>query len=48
MLSHDHGNSLQILVSATWTDVDELIQLLTMLEIKGVVAQESPGEYVLV
>jgi len=48
LLSHDHGNSLQTLISSTWADVEDLIQLLTMLEIKGVVAQESPGEYVLI
>jgi hypothetical protein len=29
-------------------DIEQSIQLLTMLEIKGIVAQNSPGEYILV
>lgn len=48
ILSHDQWISLQSIVSQSWIDVEKSIQLLTMLEIKGVVAQNSPGEYLLV
>jgi predicted Rossmann fold nucleotide-binding protein DprA/Smf involved in DNA uptake len=48
LLSHDQGVALPLLVSMSGSDIDELVQLLTMLEIKGIIAQESPGEYVLV
>lgn len=48
LLSHDHELSLPSLVSATGDDTETIIQLLTMLEIKGVVVQERPGEYILV
>ena len=46
-LSHDQGTSLETLAITTGKNPEEMVQLLTMLEIKGVVAQERPGEYVL-
>jgi len=46
-LSYDQGTSLETLAMTTGKDPEEMVQLLTMLEIKGVVAQERPGEYVL-
>jgi len=46
-LSHDQGVALSWLVQMSGTDIDHVVQLLTMLEIKGLVAQESPGEYLL-
>jgi len=48
LLSHDQGSTLENLIVATGNDIDHLVQVLTMLEIKGVIAQERPGEYVLV
>ena len=46
VFSRDRGSSIQELVNTTGFSVEELIQLLTMLEIKGVIQQASPGEYV--
>ena len=48
LLSHDQGVELPSLVTMSGSDIDQLVQLLTMLEIKGVVAQERPGEYILI
>ncbi len=45
--SHDQWYSLQTLMSTTSLPLDDLIQLLTMLEIKGAIAQDRPGEYIL-
>ena len=47
-LSHDQGTSLETLAITTGKNPEDMVQLLTMLEIKGIVAQERPGEYVLV
>lgn len=47
VLSRDHGTEISTLVHETWWDIQEIISLLTMLEIKGVVGQGEPGKYIL-
>lgn len=47
VLSHDQWCTIQWLVSATWHDIQTIIQILTMLEIKGVIRQDFPGNYLL-
>ncbi len=47
VLSHDQWISLQQIVMQSWMNIDKSIQILTMLEIKSMVAQNSPGEYIL-
>ncbi|MFA6255711.1 MAG: DNA-protecting protein DprA [Candidatus Absconditabacterales bacterium] len=46
-LSRDQGRELQNLVQTTGVNIQEIIPLLTMLEIKGLVAQDVPGRYIL-
>lgn len=46
-LSYRQGCSLQSLLHATGTDIDNLIQLMTILEIKWLVYQDTPGNYCL-
>lgn len=41
-LSHHHGTALPSLAAATDIDIDTLIQMLTLLEIKGAILQERP------
>jgi len=48
IFSRDYGVEMQDLVDATGGDIQGVIEVLTMLEIKGVVSQEVPGKYVLV
>ncbi len=48
VLSRNQWVEIQSLVQATWADIQDIIQLLTMLEIKWLVYQEGPGKYVLV
>ncbi|EKD24728.1 MAG: hypothetical protein ACD_80C00167G0026 [uncultured bacterium (gcode 4)] len=45
ILSREQGVEVQSLLQSTGTDIQEIIQLLTMLEIKGLVMQECPGRY---
>lgn len=47
-LSRDQWIEIYPLIDKTWWDIQEIISLLTMLEVKGVVGQEVPGRYVLV
>ena len=47
VLSHDQGVEIISLVQSTWLALEDVIQLLTMLEIKWVVRQDEPGKYVL-
>lgn len=47
-LSRDQWKAIQELVQITWMDIQESIQLLTMLEIKWLVGQDAPGKYILV
>lgn len=48
VLSHNQWISLQQIVNQSWINIDKSIQILTMLEIKSIVAQNSPGEYILI
>ena len=48
VLSRDQWIEIQQLVSTTWFDIQEIISSLTILEIKGIVGQETPGKYMLV
>jgi len=45
VLSRDHGREIQEIISQTWENVQDIIQLLTMLELKGLVSQDVPGRY---
>jgi DNA processing protein len=45
VLSHDQWTEIHSLIQETWADIQELIQLLTLLEIKGLVVQDVPGRY---
>lgn len=48
VLSRDQWVAIQELVQTNKFAIQEIIQMLTMLEIKGLVCQEAPGKYVLV
>lgn len=47
VLSHDEGVEVTALLQTLWETLPKIIQLLTMLEIKGCVRQERPGRYLL-
>ncbi|MFA7298628.1 MAG: DNA-protecting protein DprA [Candidatus Absconditabacterales bacterium] len=47
VLSRDEGREIQPLVQGTGWKIQEIISVLSMLEIKGVVGQEVPGKYIL-
>jgi predicted Rossmann fold nucleotide-binding protein DprA/Smf involved in DNA uptake len=47
VLSRDEWSEIASLVSGTWWKIQEIISVLSMLEIKGVVSQQEPGKYIL-
>lgn len=47
VLSHDQWREIQEILCKTWGDVQDIIQLLTILEIKWLVSQDMPGKYIL-
>ncbi len=47
LLSRNQWREMQEIISTTWLDIQESIQVLTMLEIKELVYQDIPGRYML-
>ena len=47
LFSHDEWIDIQSLIKTTWSDLQHIIQLLTMLEIKWIIMQDIPGRYIL-
>ena len=47
VLSRDEWTEIKLLVQGTWWKIQEIISVLSMLEIKGVVGQDEPGKYIL-
>lgn len=47
-LSRDQWIEIYPLIDKTWWDIQEIISLLSILEVKGVVGQCEPGKYVLI
>lgn len=45
---NNHGNDIQSLLYATWSTLQEIVPLLTLLEIKWLLVQDEPGKYRLV
>jgi hypothetical protein len=46
-LSRDNWKEIQEIILRTWGDIQDIIQLLTMLEIKWLVSHDTPGKYIL-